>query len=340
MYVVNNKKRNMSYAYGVGSGTNFGLNDYLNYYEIYLDSLDSQSTYDTDFSSTDWPLFQLATPIPNLGAMKVLEVQIPFSFYIFNSSNNTFTLTDNSVTNGLVTIPVGNYTSTTLTTALAAALNASGTARTYTVTFAGQSSGPNTGKFTITGSTSTSYSFALTFGGSTADTGTTNPRLFLGFQAGAPAGNTSNTALTPVLVAPNAANIAGPNYLYLNSRMLGPQLTTLLPRGAVNLGNGTAGPQLAKIPINVQPGGIIYWTDPSPLFWFSLENMALLSQFDMYLTIGNNEVPQATRLNGVSFSVKLGLLKNKLTVEQSYQGRDGNTPASTVIGGRKRTSNF
>lgn len=327
----------MSYAYGVGAGTNYGLNDYLGYYEIFLDSLDATTSNDSDYSPLDWPLFQLATPIPNLGAMKILEVQIPFSFYVFNTSNNEFLLTDSAVTNAVVIIPAGNYNSVTLTTALQAALNAASPTITYTVAFSGQNSSPNLGKFQIASSTG---NFTLIFGTSTSDPGTFNPRLFLGF----PGGNTVFTGATatalPAALAPNAANIAGPNYLYLNSRQMGPQLNALLPRGAVNLGRGTAGPQIAKIPINVQPGGVIYWDDPAPLMWFSMENFALLTQFDLYLTVGNNETPAATELNGLSFSVKMGLLRNKLNIEQSYQGRDGNNPASTMMGPRKRTSNF
>lgn len=332
---VSNNKKVMSYSYGVGPGTNFGLNDYLAYYEIYLDSLDATTSNDGDYSSLDWPVFQLATPIPDLGAVKVLEVQIPFSFYIFSTTNNEFTLNDSTGTY-TVTIPAGNYNSVTLSTALAAALNASGTTWTYTVTFSGQNSNPNLGKF-IFSSNATVSAFGLIFGADGKDPGTFNPRLFIGFPGGET--SSSNTA-NPVLVAPNAANIAGPNYLFLNSRAIGPQLNTLLPRGAVNLGRGTAGPQIAKIPINVQPGGVIYWSDPDPLMWFTMENMALLTQFDLYLTIGNVDTPSCTVLNGLSFSVKLGLLRNKLNVEQSYQGAGNGQSSSTVVGPRKRTANF
>jgi len=323
----------MSYSYGVGQGTNFGLNDYLEYYEIYLDSLDATTSNDSDYTSQDWPLFQLNTPIPNLGGMKVIEVQIPFSFYIINSTNNEFQLTVGASTYNVI-LAVGNYNSTTLTTELQAALNAAGSALTFTVVFSGMNSSPNTGKFTVTAT----GAFTLQFGANTSDPGIFNPRFWLGFNGG----TISSTSVsgTQTVVAPNVANIAGPNYLYLNSRALGPVLKTVLPAGAVNLGKGSAGPQIAKIPINVQPGGVIYWSDPDPLYWFELNNLPLLTQFDMYITIGNNENPQATTLNGLSFSVKLGLIRNKITVEQSYQGASGGFPASTVIGARKRTANF
>ena len=75
-------------------------------------------------------------------------------------------------------------------------------------------------------------------------------------------GSGGETSATALIVAPNAASVTGPNYIYLNSMKLG-QLTNLyLPQGAVNLGGGNAGTQIAKIPVNVQPGGIIFWQDP------------------------------------------------------------------------------
>ena len=79
----------------------------LEYGEIYLDSSD---------------------------AINVTPLYATTDFYVINSENNTFTLTE--VTSDTVTIPVGNYTSVTLPTALTAALTSTslGT-RTYTVTY-------------------------------------------------------------------------------------------------------------------------------------------------------------------------------------------------------------
>lgn len=284
-------------------GDNFGLNENYDYWEIYLDSNDASLAYTNNFYYTDWPLFQFATPIPNLAAMKIIEVQIPFTWYTVNEYNYQFLLTEGATT-VTVTLPVGNYNSTSLGTALATALSlVSPTIATYTVSFSGQNSVPNTGKFTIINGNSTP--FTLTFGGPD-DLGSTNPRFVLGM---AEATNTSS--LSGVLVAPRAANIAGPNYLYLNSRSIGTILKNVLPLGAEALGAGSIGPQLAKIPVNVQPGGVIYWSDPDPQKWFALENLALLPQMDMYITVGNSDQGQCTSLNGVPFSVKLALLTNK-----------------------------
>lgn len=305
-----------------GGVDNYGLNPHYKYFEIELDSLDASVATSTSYTALDWPTFQLATPIPGLAAVKILEVQIPFSFYTINSSNNTFTLTDTTpLTNVVITIPAGNYNTTTLMSTLTTQLNAAGSAGTYSITYSG-----TTGLFSFVKTGAATFTFTF---GATGDLGATNPRFNLGFAAGA------NTTTSNTLTGPNVANVSGSNYLYLNSRTFGSQLSLLLPRGAVQLGSGSAGPQVAKIPINVQPGGVIYWSDPDPQKWFTFEDLPLLPQMDFYITVGNNATPTVTTLNGLSFSVKLGLLQNqKLT--STLQGAYNGMPSSTVVGGTKR----
>lgn len=282
------------------------------YMELFLDSYDASLAYVNSYYYSDWPLFQFQTDIANIAAFKVIEAQIPFSWYVINSSNNRFLLTEGAST-ATVTLPVGNYNSSTLTTALQTALIlASPLAKTYAVTFSGQNSVPNTGKFTIVSADASVYS--LTFGDA-EDLGVTNPRFYLGFAEGV-----STSSGAGVLTGQNAANISGPNYLYINSRSLGTLFKTVLPVGADALGQGSIGPQIAKVPINVQPGGVIYWSDPVPQKWFLLENYPLLTQMDLYITIGNNDTPIATSLNGISFSVKIGLLLNKSLAGKKMQG--------------------
>lgn len=323
---------------------NYGLNQHLKYYELELDSLDATVSADSSFSSTDWPQFNIATPIPGLAAIKILEVQIPFSFYTINAFNNTFTLNEypgGTASGGnpfTITLPVGNYSSSSLPTALEAAFVAAGTASPYTVTY-------STLLGTLTFATSGAGGSYFTLGfGQVGDPGSANPRLNLGF--GSAGTYTSTTGVSPTMVAPSVANISGPNYLYINSRAIGTQIDVLLPGGAFNLGKGSIGPQMAKIPINVQPGGVIYWSDPGkpssipltiadPQKWFSMGNLALLSQFDMYITVGNNAIPRATALNGLSFSVKLGLLQNVTLSAQSVSAFD-NMPGATIIGDKRR----
>ena len=128
---------------------------------------------------------------------------------------------------------------------------------------------------------------------------------------GFPGGTTSSTGLT--LVSPNVVLISGPNYLYVNSRTIGQLADLYLPQGAVNLGGGNAGPQMAKIPVNVVSGNVIFWQDPDPQKWFDVENLPLLNRVDFYLTLGNTTTQIPLRLNGLSFSIKLGVLTNTFT---------------------------
>jgi len=207
----------------------FGLSSDYKYYEFELDSLDSIVSADSTQTRLNWPIFNIVTPITRIAAFKVLEVQIPFSWYTINTTNQNFTVTTtNPVQTAVtVTIPVGNYTSATLITALTTALAAA----TVTVTFSSL-----TGKFTFAPAAGT---ISFTFGTAT-DNGSTNPRFILGFDGGAASASAS-------LVAPNIAAITGPNYLYINSRQFGNQLDVILPGGATLLGSGSAGPQIAKV---------------------------------------------------------------------------------------------
>lgn len=250
----------------------------LEYVELVLDSRNSVIT-DPRFSKLDWPTFFMDYPIQNIAMFKILEAEIPFSYYVVNSSNNTFLLNG-----GTVTLPVGNYTATTLATALQSALGGG-----YTVTYSSQ-----TQKFTITGSAP----FNLIFG-SADDNGLTNPRLVLGMNPGV------NSSSGNVLVAPNVGEVTGPNYLYVNSTSLGPLFPVYLPQYAPNGRGGGKGTQMAKLQMDVNPGEIQFHKETVPDYWFDLQNLLQLQSFDMYLTLGNNSTPLS--LNGQSFSMKIGL---------------------------------
>jgi hypothetical protein len=66
--------------------------------------------------------------------------------------------------------------------------------------------------------------------------------------------------------------------------------------------------------------------------------MALLTQFDMYLTLGNNALPfGCLRLNGQGFSVKLGLLQyQKVAASEENTSISGSTTIGPVS--RKRAA--
>jgi hypothetical protein len=262
-------------------------------------------------SATDWPVFLLGgkTPLTNVAAVKIIEAQIPFSYYVFNerntaqNSNGTqWTLVETGgVSDGVSLYPklaIGNYAGgSALATALQAALN--GVSSLYVVTYSSQT---QLLTFTTTKAGVTSFTFGF---GAPTNAGNYNPRLYIGF----PGGITASTGTT--LVSPNVVLISGPNYIYVNSSQFG-QLTNLyLPQGAVNLGGGNAGPQMAKIPVNVTSGNVVFWQDPDPQKWFDIENLPLLNQIDFYLTLGNTTTQIPLELNGLSFSLKFGVLTNE-----------------------------
>ena len=285
----------------MSGGNNFGLNDQYRYLEFQLDSWDNSAGASSTYSPTDWPIFYMGgTPPANVVALKVIEVQIPYSWYSINSTNNTFGLTVTGHSLVTVTLTPGNYTSTTLATELKTKMDAVAPGgHSFTVTYSS-----STQKFTIT--ISGGGTFTLTFGSYV-----NSPAMFLGF---APSETYPSVAANSV-VSPNAALVSGPNYLYVNSRRYGQVSNLYLPQGAI--GGGVEGPQMAKIPINVGSGGVIYWQDPDPQKWFDIGTVVNLERIDFYLTLGNTD--SIIQLNGLSFSLKLGLLSQYQNLTSTHQ---------------------
>lgn len=277
--------------------TGFGLSDALFYNEWHVDS------FERTIGTVNEPIFIFQRDIHEVQGLKVIAAEIPFSYYVFNSTNNTFILTEITPPGAgvplTVTMNVGNYTSTTLAIELERALEAAGVLD-YTVTFDSA-----TLKYTI--STTGGEDFSLTFGSST-DLGITNPRLWLGFPAGV------STSTAGVLVAPNAAHVSGPDYLLLCSKRLGLLTNETFKRGAL----AQSGPILAKIPVNVNPGGIILYTDPDIEKYFDVD-ATVISDVDFFIAWGTADGGlQLLDFNGLSFSLKVVFLTaDNATVKRS-----------------------
>lgn len=304
-----------------------GLDQSLRYFEFELDSYDNSGAYNSGTPATDWPIFYIGgkTPLENIAAIKIVEVQIPFTWYVINTTNNTFILNDAQLSPaaGLITIPVGNYTAASLATLLGTLMTAKNAAAggsiVYTVTYDSV-----TGKFTFsnnTTATSSVFNLYFTFAGVNYLS-----NVILGFNLG---GVNTSTKVGIVngdfIISSNVALVTGPNYVYINSLKVGQLCNMYLPRGATNLGNGNAGPQMAKVPVNCQPGGVIFWQDPDNTKYFDLENLPSLTEIDFYLTLGNTgQTPLP--LNGANFSLKIAVLTNDFTKNDlsggiSHEGR-------------------
>jgi hypothetical protein len=279
---------------------NYGLNNSYDYYEYVFDS--SQSIN----GDVNNPTFLIGgkKPITNLAAIKILEVQIPYSYYACTGDQMKFGFTNAGGTVETF-IPAGNYTITTLIAAFQNALNAASTAtgspQVFTVTYV-----PLTGKLVAQAVAGT---FTLTFTG-------TGIEPLLGFNVGSYA----SPLLAPFFIsAPNVAVVTGPSYLYVNSNTVGTLVNLYLPGN--NAVGGNAGPQIAKVPVNANPGGTIYWQDPDPQKWFDVENLTSLQKIDFYLTLGTN-VKEVLELNGVPFSIKVGMLLTNMDTSNVGSGLD------------------
>ena len=82
---------------------------------FYIDSSNRTSGTDSNFE------ISLNLPKNNYNKVALLQLSCPKSFYNFSTGKNTFTLRELSV-NYTVTIPVGNYTNTTLLSSLSSLL--------------------------------------------------------------------------------------------------------------------------------------------------------------------------------------------------------------------------
>src|SRR3954463_14627910 len=107
------------------SSNNYGLNNDYDYFEFEFDSKDATNTLfppptvldSNEIDILNWPLFTMGRPIESIAAMKILEVQIPFSYYVITPTNGTFLLGEGySISLGVatfiapltITIPPGN----------------------------------------------------------------------------------------------------------------------------------------------------------------------------------------------------------------------------------------
>lgn len=266
----------------------------LSYYEINLDSRDATSTADAAYSSLDYPLFELGgkLPLQRIAYMKILSASIPFSYYVINTENNTFTLTDTSGV-FLITLKPGTYSSTSMATELTTKLTASASTFTYTATFDSDDQ-----SFSIVNGSVLSLLFTFTFSGLR-----TSIAPNLGFSTGVNTSQT-HTASTGNQLKGSATQLLGASFLYVNSNTVGNDVGMFLPKGSLAFANG--GPQMTVVPTQGVYGDDIHYVDPCPQQWFDMQGMDSLTKMDMFITDGDTLA--ITKFNGKSFSVKIGLM--------------------------------
>jgi hypothetical protein len=296
----------------------------MDYIEFEIDSTYATVSSITGFTPQDAPSIALGRNLTNVVGAKIMECNIPFSYYQVSAQldllrksaypENLFTINLGgfSVPRYDVTVPEGFYNATTLCAAVKLAIETSWLtpvggdllpgAKTVTVTYS-----TVTGKITIVINSVAGFFtdqlnliFSLSsYPSSLAQTlGAANQNL-------APMIGTSPFVTTWTL--PYIAQITGPNNLYINSSTLGNICKAYIPESA--LSTGETNPQMAMVPVNVNPGGVIWWQDPVPNEVFDTKNLYSISRVDFYLTAGTSSNP--LKLNGLGFQLKLVLyIKN------------------------------
>jgi len=261
------------------------LSSRFNYFELLCDTgAEDTVAFSGSYPASTWGRFYFTRNTYNPVAIKVKEAIVPFVYDSFTSESSLFYL--DSTTGGyqFFLLPPAAYDGPTLASTLQGILN-SGLLTGFTVTW-----NSTTSRFTITGT----ESFTLTMGAN-------SPKYLLGLVEGVNA-STGNT-----LVSPNAGVPTGPLYLYLNSQALGQGIRVddqdKTNRVTVN--------QIAKIPVTVNPGGVIFYDNSRSNEYFDLEIKGDLDSFDLYLTLGSDSANIPLDMKGVGFSVTISLLGHR-----------------------------
>lgn len=317
------------------------------YHEFYLDSKDATTSTSADISSLNKPVFNLATPLKDVVSFKVLEVQIPLSYSITAGTSFTInyypqyeqgTALPQPIVKTVNLPTVGTLSGEQIATYISSQLvnfpvntpgwekHGAGGQDTFLVcTFEPSISSPTglpyfnfvPNDHAATSGTLVQQDFAIFVSNQRsqdvmgfADSIVTQCVQFGKSPAtliaqGLPAAYLKSlTSTRPTL-------ITGAPYVYVTSDTIGNSCQTYLPLGAKLLGGGVSSPQMAKVPVgNEVMGQWLMWQDSNPA-WFDVDNISTLSQFDMYIQLGN--YGGYIDFQGLSFSIKLGVLVERNT---------------------------
>ena len=273
-----------------------GIDPNLTYVELAVDSFDATAAGGQFWKNTSsaanelifsWPKFYWTEKSPNIAAIKIVSAEIPNVWDAISLGNNTLIYTTGGVPN-TITVPVGTYTGAALATQLQTLISAitAGMTVTWNAT---------TLQFTFT-QTISAVAWSLSFP-------TKNTLYYIvGFIAGS---TNSAVGVGSTVVSTVVANITGPYYVYLNSRTLGPLINFNLADGNVA---ASGGPQIARIPVDVNKNSVIFYKDPNPNFFFDYFTQNALEVFDLYLSLGSDQEQTPLDMKGVPWSVKFGIL--------------------------------
>lgn len=264
----------------------------IEYLELAIDNWDSTTAAGQvwkngpnlpDQLQYSWPKFYWTEKSPDIIAFKVVSAEVPNVFDTISTGSNTFRVTVAGVPT-TITITPGIYTGPTLAAALTTLL----AAYPITVTY-------NTTTLRLDFVYALANPWSLFF----ADRDTAYSSL--GFLPG----STTSLAGAGTISSAIIPNVTGPYYLYLNSRLMGSLINFNLCDGSPD---AVGTPQIARVPINVQKGAVIFYTDPNPEKFFDFFAGPKFDSFDLYWTVGSDQEQRPLDMKGVPWSVKFGFL--------------------------------
>lgn len=179
---------------------------------------------------------------------RLVTATVPYSWGNITTSNNAFDLIDNGT--HAITIAPGNYNAVAIATAIENALNASGGANTYTVTYSHL-------RFTIAGNGSFQLDFSVA----------NSIAARVGFDPELTAQGTSFTS-------PNLARLVSDTEIFICSDLVSgvDNGVTWLEPGALS-----AREILAVVPLTTCFGGLIHYSAPADAPYFSVRQSAFAS---------------------------------------------------------------
>jgi hypothetical protein len=210
------------------------------------------------------PEFILAHPILDVVSWRVVNVQIPRSYYCVTSANNTLTLSDTSIAPAthVVTIPPGNYGAVALALALQTAFNSAGGDAHFVVTYSS-----STYRLTITNGTA---DFTIAWGA--GRNVTTNLGVVMGFDV--------TTDITPAVATSTGASAVNVN-IDLSLQVRSQSLTAGLHM--VTYDAPVRDAQLMfRVPISAAQGEVILW-EPQDMFMHYLSARKVDQHIDFTL---------------------------------------------------------
>lgn len=163
----------------------------------------------------------------NINKMRLIEATIPLSYYIINSANNIISFTETGTGTWLAVIPAGNYTNTSIITALVTAMNISGALGPFSASI-----DPTSNALTISTAGPTFRINTISIAANADSIG-----KILGF------GSTPTTFATSH-TSPGVINLAGPNELYITSSIINGPLEEIISLSVPDVTN-----IIARIPI-------------------------------------------------------------------------------------------